>query len=81
MFRKFYQRQTEGQLKFIGDLFKRYASKTKSQFEASKKGMFDKMGVEAVENLHSKKESSLIELLQTVVDRFFFVCVLYRWAI
>ncbi|MFS0815105.1 hypothetical protein [Peribacillus phoenicis] len=40
----------KAQLKFIGDLIKRYVSKTKT----SKKGMFDKMGVEEVENLHSK---------------------------
>ncbi|MGE7187262.1 hypothetical protein ACQKKK_25885 [Peribacillus sp. NPDC006672] len=39
-------------MKFIGDLFKRYAIKTKKQ--AKKKGMFDKKGVEEVENLHSK---------------------------
>jgi hypothetical protein len=32
-------------------LFKRYASKQNTQLEASKKGMFDKMGVEAVESL------------------------------
>lgn len=29
MYRTFYQRQAKAQLKFIGDLFKRYASKTK----------------------------------------------------
>lgn len=28
--------------------------KQNTQFEASKKGMFDKKGVEEVENLHSK---------------------------
>jgi hypothetical protein len=32
-------------------LFKRYASKQNTQLEASKKGMFDKMGVDAVEGL------------------------------
>ncbi|CAH0284728.1 hypothetical protein SRABI80_03808 [Peribacillus frigoritolerans] len=32
------------------------------------------MRVETVENLHSKQESLLLEVLQTGIDRLFFVC-------
>ncbi len=48
--------------------------KQNTQFEASKKGMFDKMGVEAVENLHPKKRVILNRVAPDSVGRFFF-CV------
>jgi hypothetical protein len=46
-------------MKFIGYPFKRYASKQNTQLEASQKGMLNKMGVEAVENLNQKQASTL----------------------
>jgi hypothetical protein len=39
-------RRSTKKLKFIEDLFKRYVSKQNTQLEASKKDMFDKMGVQ-----------------------------------
>ena len=51
-------------MEFIGDLFKRYASKQNTQLEASQKGMLDKMDVEAVENLKQKQASSLKKVPQ-----------------
>lgn len=52
--------------------------KQNPQFEASKKGMFDKKGVEEVENCI--QESPLLELLQQGLIGSFF-CVSYRWAV
>jgi hypothetical protein len=48
--------------------------KQNTQFEASKKGMFDEKGVEEFENCIQKQESFLLEVLQTGIDRLFFVC-------
>jgi len=67
MYWTFYQRQTKAQLKFIRDLFKRYASKTKYTIWGKQKRQFDKMGVETFKNLHS----NILELLQTGIDRLF----------
>ena len=55
---------TEWKVEFNGELFKRYASKQNTQLEAGQKGMLDKMGVEAVENLKQKQASSLKKVPQ-----------------
>jgi len=66
---------------FIGDLFKRYASKTKCTTWSKQKRQFNKMTVEAVENLHSK--TSVIFTRGAPVRDWIgsFFCVSYRWAI
>jgi hypothetical protein len=66
-------------VKFIKDLFKRYASKQNKQLKASQKGMLDKMEVEAVEN-RLKTASSLIEFLKKGVERLFCMfCITGRY--
>lgn len=60
-------------MKVRGEMFKRYASKQNTKLEESQKGMLDKLGDEAAENLNQEQVSSfLIEFLKKGADWLFF---------